>query len=143
MSLDHTADVKLEIQTDPVSLGYGTWATTADDARIQALIHDPTMRPRTHVLVNSWQVVNCYDPTEFSALSALQATILSAVLAGGQVDLATSTVRSILSAVFPAVPGTSRAALLALWAGQSQTQSRASELGWSLSVGDITYARTA
>lgn len=135
------ARIKAEIQTNPVAMAYGVWATTADSARIQALMHDPTKRPRLHVLVDSYLVVNAMDPTEFAALTAVPLQRLAAILAAGQVDMANANVRTMANAIFP-VGGPTRTALAALWAAQSQNMSRAEELGIGGTIDDFEWART-
>ena len=134
------AALKTEIQTDPAAVGYGTWATVADDARIQALLCDRTKRPLAAVLVDSWRVVQCFDSTEFASRTALQQAQLATLLSGGQVNLASAGVRSMALAIFPSA-GPTRTALTALWASQQQTQSRADETGLGGTVADVTAAR--
>lgn len=132
--------LQAEIQQDPMNLGYSSWLTAADDTRIHGLINDPSKRSLPNVLVPSWLIVNCLDPTDFSGLTVLQNTALSALLSPGRVDLASASVRSILAGLFP-VLGTTRTALLALWTAQPKTLSRAQELNWQVSGDDMLAAR--
>lgn len=134
------AAIKAEIQNDPVTIGYGTWAQASDDTRIQALLNDASKRSLAHVIVAGWQVVDCFDPTEFAALTQLQLSRLSTVLAPGSVDLANSNVRTLAAAIFPS-GGPTRTALAALWTAQQQTQSRALELGLGATIEDVAAAR--
>lgn len=132
--------LKTEFSTDPVSVGYGAWATVADDIRVQGLLHDPTKRPLSRVLVQSFLVVNAIDPTEFLTLIAVQVARLNVVLAGGQVDMASSTVRDIVRDIFP-VGGPTRTALVTLFNAQNRFQSRAQEINLGGTVSDVTAAR--
>lgn len=133
--------LKTEVQTDPAILNYGTWATSADDDRIAALINDPTKRNLPNVLVASYQIVNCFDPSEFGAFTAVPLAKISAILSAGTVDLVNANVRTIANNIFPSA-GPTRAALAALWAAKVQKQSRATELGWAVTSEDLAYART-
>lgn len=141
MSLGNSADVKAEIQTDPVAIGYGAWTTVADDLRIHGLMSDPTKRTIQSVAVAASRVIGCFDPTEFAALTQVQLLGLMVMLMARDMDFANANVRNIFQALFPAA-GPTRTALAALWTAQVQKQSRMQELGWSLVVGDVTWART-
>lgn len=132
--------IKAELQTDPLSLGYGTWAQISDDVRVQALLNDVSKRPLLHVVVPAWTVVNCFDATEFAALTQIKLSMLSAILSAGAVDLASSSVRTIAAAIFPS-GGPTRIALAALWTAQQQTQSRSQELFLTCTLEDVTAAR--
>lgn len=130
--------LKTEIQTDPAGLGYGTWATPADDARIAGLINDATKRTINRMLVPSWEIVGAFNPAEFVALTQLQQAQLTTILSGGLVNIQNTNVRSIVGGIFPVGP--TRTALLAL---QTQTVSRADELNFgTVQVGELTTART-
>lgn len=133
--------LRAEFTADPVAIGYGTWTSLSDDDRIQRLFNDATKRALSTVLVPAYSVVNQISPTEFASLTAVQLAQLSAVLSAGLVDLASSTVRTLLSNIFPAAPGTTRANLVALWNAQLKTRSRAAELGLGATVSDVTKAR--
>jgi hypothetical protein len=133
--------IKSEIQTDPVALGYGAWTTVTDDIRIQGILNDPSKRPLPRVAISGMLIMNACDPTEFAALTAIQLQRLATIVAPTQVDLANANIRAILTSIFPAA-GPTRTALIALWAAQQQTQSRAQELGLGGTIEDVTYART-
>lgn len=132
--------LKAEIQGDPALLGYAPWVTLSDDMRIQGLLLNPTLRPRSSVTVAAFQVVNRIDTGEFAALTQILLLRLQTILSAGQVDLAASTVRDILRDIFPAA-GATRIALVALWNAQIQTRSRAEELGLGATIEELTQAR--
>lgn len=130
--------LKTEIQTDPTGLGYGTWLTPIDDARIALLLNDATKRAITRTLVPSWEIVTAFDPAEFTARTQLQQSQLATILSGGIVNMQNSNVRQIAGNIFP-IGGPTRAALLAL---QTQTVSRATELGLgTVLAADLTNTR--
>ena len=137
--------LKTEFQTDPVAVGYGAWASVADDIRVQALFHDDTKRPKSSaVVVAALDVVNCIVDTEFSGLSQVQLLRLFVLLAPGSVDLTSVSVRNCLRDIFPSTGGAlTRAALTALYNAQKKTISRAEELGLGCTVEDVTAARLA
>lgn len=137
--MDYPA-LKAEVLTDPVSLGYGAWATAADDARIAGLLNDATKRSIARVLVPAWEVADAFDPTEYAALTQLQLSRLAPIVGAGQVNAQNANVRATLAAIFP-VGGPTRAALLAL---QATLVSRATELKLGLVlVGEVTTARVS
>lgn len=130
--------LKTEIQTDPVPLGYGAWATTADDARIAGLLNDATKRSINRTLIPAWEVSGCFDHTEFAALTQLKLFQLLVLLVGGTLNILDASVRQIATDIFPAGGPT----LIAINALQTQKVSRASELGFgTVQVGEVTTAR--
>ena len=140
--MDHPK-LKAEIQSDPVGMVYGAWTTTADDNRIAGIINDPTKRTLVHVVIPSWKVITCYDAVEFSNLTTLQLQKLTSLTSPGYVDFANSNVRAICATIFPA-GGPTRAAFVALWNEQIQTQSRADELSFeTIYPIDVTVARVS
>lgn len=141
MSLGNSADVKNEIQTDPVAIGYGTWAGTSDDGRIHGLMNDPSKRAITNIVISSQAILALMDPTEYAALTDIKLQQLNVIFAPGTVNLGQQNIRSILTAILPAA-GASAVAIGAYYLSQVRTQSRLAELGWSLAVADITWART-
>lgn len=130
--------LKTEVQTDPAGIGYGSWASAADDLRIAGLINDATKRTIARTLVPSWEVAGAFDATEYAALTQIQLSRLAPIVSGTVVNAQNVNIRTILAAIFPQ-GGPTRTALLAL---QSQTVSRATELGFAaVLVGELTTAR--
>lgn len=141
MSLGNSADVKAEIQSDPVAIGYGTWATAADDGRIHGLMSDPSKRAITNIVLASQAVIALFDPTEYLALTDLKLQQLNVLLGPGTVNLGQQNIRSILTGILPSA-GASAVSIGSYYLSQVRTQSRLAELRWDLAVADITWART-
>lgn len=130
--------LKTEIQTDPVPLGYGVWATAIDDARIAGLLNDATKRTINRSLIPSWEVIGCFDHAEFAVLTQVKLLQLQVLLSGGMLNILDPSVRQIATDIFPAGGPT----LIAVNALQTQAVSRASELGLgTVQVGEVTTAR--
>ncbi len=141
MSLNDAPSIKAEVTNDPTAIGYGAWTSLVDDQRIFGLLTDASKRAFGSVVVASWRVLNCFDPTEFASRTALQQAQLTTILSAGLLDLSNANIRAIMAAIFP-VSGPTRTSLIALWNAQTQTQSRAAELGLLITLADVTYART-
>jgi hypothetical protein len=125
-----------ELTADPQALGYGAivanWLLDATkDQQLADRLNDVTKRNETRVIVPSWEIVNCFDPTEFAALTQLKQSQLTTLLSGGFVNMQNANVRAIATAIFPQ-GGPTRAALAAL---QTRARSRAQEL-----FGELVYA---
>lgn len=62
--------------------------------------------PEDNPVISSDEAKKCFDLEEYNALSVLQLGRLSAIVAGGNVDLADESTKAIIDAIFPSVTTT-------------------------------------
>lgn len=110
------AQLKSELATDPQALGYAAAFAAGDHGTPASLINLVRAGAAYQVdreLIPAHMLFASVDATEFAALTTLQLTQLSAILASGQIDLSKANIRTMLSAIFPS-GGPTRTALIAL-----------------------------
>lgn len=132
--MDYLA-LKSELAADPAALGYDG----KTDAECAALLNDPTKRTRNRQYVNSAEVFEALDPTEYAALSAGNKAAVNLVLGlGERIAVNGANTRAVLLAAFGAGT-TTRVNLTAL---AKEAISRAAELGFgSVEPRHVTKAR--
>jgi hypothetical protein len=124
-----TAQLLSEIQNDPKALGYAAFISSHSDEGIASLINLKTGSGSGSVNIGvllSYQIFNCFDRTEWAALTTQQKSDINAILAMGQVDTANTNVRAVFTSAFTNAAGPTRTAVNAL---VSVTGSRAEVLG--------------
>ena len=124
MAVDLAA-LRTELQNDPTALGYAAHVASGSDVDLAALLN--AARSGITVfrgLIQSYEIINATDPTEWSALGSAEKQRYQTLTGAGRVDTANANVRAAFLAMFANGTAT-RAALVAL---ASRTASRAEQL---------------
>lgn len=107
------------------------------DQQIADMLNAKT-RSAERAVVESYEVLECIVPSEFTALTAAEKTRVQSILACGKVNLRGPNTRGMLAAAFDANT-TTRANLIAL---QGKAVSRAEELGLGeVQAGDVARVK--
>lgn len=126
------ARLKVEIATDPLSIGYATMT----DAEIAATMNAAS-RTRNRTTMSASEVLNAVVASEFTALTAANKALLWDVL-----HLGTLNPFGVEATLITGVFGAGSQTIAALAALRKETISRAAELGLeTVSVGYIAKAR--
>lgn len=135
------AQLRTEIQTDPLALGYAPFVASGNDGGIQDLLNTPSGRSVQRETVTANQLLGTVTASEYAALTAVQRDLWQAILtatANSGVPLKDAQIRSQLGAVWGSGT-TTRAAIVAL-----QTNSNASRadflFGESVTIPQIALA---
>jgi hypothetical protein len=135
------AALKVELQTDPASLGYAVLLAAGNDAALAGLLNAP--RPVTIPAgpVESYLVVAAIKRAEFDALTAPDRTYLSFIITPALVNLGVGEVRTALAVLFP--PGSATRTNLVALASRPANRVQEIGLGESATVADVLAARKA
>jgi hypothetical protein len=130
--------LRLELTTDPVSLGYSTLNDIEAANKLNATDTNRTI-PRTSVAAS--EVIGCIDNAAWPS-TALEQNKLSLILSIDPIDINNNNIRGVLGAIFPNSSPTlqTRQRLLSLGI---EIVSRAIELKLGhVVIGDVTLARS-
>lgn len=134
------AQLKTELQTDPLTLGYAAPLAAGNHGAVADLLNQSSAAvsiPRR--TVPAWEVFDAIVPAEWAALTAQEKQRIQTILSMGTVSVQGTNTRNAFAAVFGAGP--TRTALVAL---QNRQGSRAEQLfGQSISPSDIAQALEA
>jgi len=130
--------LKAEIQTDPLSLGYATPLAAGNHSALADLLNQ--LRGTIAIqrdTAPAWEVFECIVPAEWAALTAQEKQRIQTILAMGTVSIKGPNTRSAFLAAFAAGTAT-RTALAAM---QNRQGSRAEQLfGQAVTVADVAQA---
>jgi hypothetical protein len=89
------ATLKAEINTDPAGRGYA--AVRENREAVAALVNEFIASVQINrALVDAWEVTALIDPTDFSALTQLSVSRLSALLSAGKLAASATNIRTML-----------------------------------------------
>lgn len=132
--------LKTELQTDPLSLGYGAAIAAGNSTAVAALINQ--VRPSIQInrrAVSVEDFLEAIDPTEYAGLTQTQLLRLILLTQQPIVPIRGAQVRQLIRDIFPN-GGPTRNSMVAL---RTRTGSRAEELfgeGESVSSTDVSVA---
>lgn len=137
--MDYAA-LKLELEQDPVGVGYAAHLATGSLSPVVELLNAPRAGVTVYRgVIPSYEIINATAPTEWAALSTAERQRYQTLTGAGQVDVGNANVRDAFAAMFGAGTVT-RAALVAL---ASRPGSRAEEVlgaGVTVSADDVARA---
>src|SRR5512145_415927 len=119
------SQLKTELQTDPLGLGYAAPLAAGNHAAVADLLNE--VRPTIQIqrdLVPVWEVFDAIVPSEWGSLSTTERTRIQIILTMQQVYVKGTNTRNAFTTAFAAGTQT-RANLIAL---QNRTGSRAEQL---------------
>lgn len=134
MERPSNGEIADEISTDPKRMGY----TGMSAAEITSLIHDETLRPKRRDTFTSAELYDLIDESEFKSLPLEDQAALQRILdLPGDINCAVSSrAHAVIQASFTP-PSQS---LTNYDSATAMTQSRAQELSWRLTEGDVERA---
>ena len=132
------SELRTELTTDPTGLGYAAQIALGNDAQLAEMVN----QVRTTITVfrndvQSWELLASTVKADWDALAAGDKDLYQALIAAGRLDATRSSLRNLITALFPA-GSTTRTNLQAI---AQRTGSRAEQLwGAAVSVGQVSAA---
>ena len=134
------SELRTELTTDPTGLGYAAQIAVGNDAQLAELVNQ--VRPTITVFrndVQSWELLASTIKADWDALAAGDKDLYQALIAAGRLDATSSSLRNLITALFPS-GSTTRTNLQSI---AQRTGSRAEQL-WgtsaAVSVGQVSAA---
>jgi hypothetical protein len=135
----NTAQLRSEIQTDPIALGYAAPVAAKNWQGVADILNNPNQGAINVSHVNSQALQSAVNPAEYLALSQGQRDLWAAILAQGSVSVNDAGIKAQALAVFTAAATSTRAAFTQLLTKPASRAEALFGLGTVIGYYDVYY----